>query len=209
VAGRCAAAVAALLAAAVIAALPAGSAPRPQDPDWPCQQRLVPKLVAASYWNGPPPAAVGDWRADPEVAQLVERLAPRRVSTEAGLAAIEAFAHAISGDRARHLALAFQGLLDETNRERSALIDELKGIGRRQRELAELVGRLGTALDAVPPDATGEAAARRIDLEQRYNFSALNFEEIQRTIRYACDTPVALDARLGAWARALQKAASV
>jgi hypothetical protein len=207
--GRYAAAMTALAAAVAIAALPAGSAPRPQDPDWPCQQRLVPKLVAASYWSGPPPEALGDWHDDPQVAQLVHRLAPRRVSTEAGLSAIEAFAHALSGDRARRLALAFQGLLDETNRERSALIDELKGIGRRQRELAELVGRLGAALDAVPPDATGEAATRRIDLQQRYNFTALNFEEIQRTIRYACEAPVALDARLGAWARALQKAASV
>jgi hypothetical protein len=45
-------------------------------------------------------------------------------------------------------------------------------------------------------------------LQQRYNFTALNFEEIQRTIRYACEAPVALDARLGAWARALEKAAS-
>ena len=62
--------------------------------------------------------------------------------------------------------------------------------------------------DAIPPDAQGEAAAKRIDLQQRHDFTARNFEEIQRTIRYACQTPVELDARLGAWARALQEAAS-
>jgi hypothetical protein len=45
-------------------------------------------------------------------------------------------------------------------------------------------------------------------LQQRHDFTARNFEEIQRTIRYACETPVALDARLGAWARALQQSAS-
>jgi hypothetical protein len=44
-------------------------------------------------------------------------------------------------------------------------------------------------------------------LQQRHDFTARNFEEIQRTIRYACETPVELDARLGAWARALQEAA--
>src|SRR5271163_947190 len=27
--------------------------PRAEDSDWPCQQRLVPKLAAAGYWNGP------------------------------------------------------------------------------------------------------------------------------------------------------------
>jgi hypothetical protein len=206
--GRSYVATAALWAAALLGAVPAGAAPRPQDPDWPCQQRLVPELAAAAYWNGPPLDGIGDWHADPAVAALVERLAPRRVSPEDGVAAIAAFARSLSGDRARRLALAFRGLLEETNRARSALIDALKRIGRRQRELAGLVSRLAAELDAIPPDATGEAAARRLDLEQRHDFTVRNFEEIGRTIRYACETPVALDARLGIWARALQEAAA-
>jgi hypothetical protein len=192
----------------MFAAVPAAhSAPtRSEDPDWPCQQRLVPKLAAAAYWNGPLDN-IGDWRADPEVADLVGRLAPRRVTTEEGLAAIAAFAAKLSGDRSRRLALVFRGLLEETDRERSGLIDQLKQIGRRQRQLAELVARLAAELDAISPDVTGEATARRVDLQQRYNFTARSFEEIERTIRYACETPVQLDARLGAWARALQEAA--
>ncbi len=88
------------------------------------------------------------------------------------------------------------------------MIEKLKEIGRRQRELAELVTELATQLTAIPADATGEAAARRLDLEQRHDFTVRNFQEIQHTIRYACETPVELDARLGAWARALQDAAS-
>ena len=198
-----------LSAAALVAAISARSAP-PQavDPDWPCQQRLVPKLAAAVYWNGPTPEDLGGWHADPQVAGLVRRLAPRRVSTEEGLTQIAAFARTLSGDRPRRLALAFRGLLDESDRERAGLIEELKEIGRRQRELAHLVASLGTELKAIPPDAAGEAGAKRTDLQQRYDFTARNFEEIQRTIRYACETPVALDARLGAWARALQQDAS-
>jgi hypothetical protein len=167
----------------------------------------VPKLAPAAYWNGPSLDGVGDWHADPAVAALVGRLVPRQVSQEAGLAAIAAFARSLSADRARRLALAFLGLLDETDRERRALIDALKQLGRRQQELAGLVSRLAAERDAIPPDATGEAAARRLDLEQRHDFTARSFEEIGRTIRYACESPVALDARLGAWARALQAAA--
>ena len=198
-----------LSAAVLFAAISARSAPPPAiDPDWPCQQRLVPKLVAAGYWNGPSLDNAGDWRTDPAVANLVRHMAPRQVSTEEGLTEIAAFARTLSGDRQHRLGLAFLGLLDESDRERAGLLEELKAIGRRQRELADLVARLATELRSVPPDSTGEAAARRIDLQQRHDFSARNFEEIQRTIRYACETPVALDARLGAWARALQSVAS-
>jgi hypothetical protein len=186
------------------AAVNARSAP----PDWPCQQRLVQKLTAAAYWSGPALEGLGDWRADPAVADLVQRLAPRRVSTQEGLSEIAAFMRSVSKDRPRRPALVFRGLLEETDRERAGLIEELKEIGRRQRELADLVARLATELNAIPPDARGETAAKRIDLQQRHDFTARNFEEIQRTIRYACETPVELDARLGAWARALQEAVS-
>lgn len=184
------------------------SAPWPANPDWPCQQRLVPHLAAAAYWNGPALDGLGDWHADPAVADLVQRLAPRRVSTQEGLTEIAVFARTLSVDRQRRIGLAFLGLLKQSDQERAGLIEELKEIGRRQRELADLVARLAAELNAIPPDATGEGAARRVDLQQRHDFTARNFEEIQRTIRYACETPVALDARLGAWARALQEAAS-
>jgi hypothetical protein len=197
------------LGLAFAAAVTAYSAPpRAEDPDWPCQQRLVPKLTAAAYWNGPALGGLDDWRADPEIADLVRRLAPRRVTTQEGLLEIAAFIRTVSNDRPRRLTLAFRGLLEETDRQRAGLIEELKEIGRRQHELADLVARLATELNAGPPDARGEVAAKRIDLQQRHDFTARNFEEIQRTIRYACETPVELDARLGAWARALQEAAS-
>jgi hypothetical protein len=197
------------LGLAFVAAVNAHSAPpRAEDRDWPCEQRLVPTLTAAGYWNGPALEGLGDWRAEPDIADLVRRLAPRRVSTQKGLSEIAAFVRTVPTDRPRRLAFVFRGLLEETDRERAGLIEELKEIGQRQHELADLVARLATELNAIPPDAGGEAAAKRTDLQQRHDFTARNFEEIQRTIRYACESPVALDARLGAWARALQEAAS-
>ena len=206
--GRRVCAVTAFSAAMLIGAAQAGAAPAAENPDWPCQQRLVPKLAAASYWNGPPLEGPRDWHADPGVANLVRQLAPRRVSTAEGLTAIAAFARSVSGDRRRRLSLLFIGLLDESNRERADLIDRLEQLGRRQRKLADLVAHLGAALSAIAPGATGDAGAKRLELQQLYDFSARNFEEIQRTMRYACEAPAALDARLGAWARALQSAAA-
>ena len=194
----------------VVAGIASASAqsvpPRTKDPDWPCQQRLVPHLTAASYWNGMLDTQ-GDWQADPEIAGLVRQLSPRRVTTEEGLVEIANFAKTASKDRLHRLALVFRGLLEETDRERARLIEQLTQMGRRQRELTDLVARLADELNSVPLDPTGEAADKRVDLQQRHDFTARNFEEIQRTIRYACETPVELDARLGAWARALQQAA--
>ena len=200
-------AVATLGAALVAIANGYSAPPRAEDPDWPCQQRLVPKLTAAAYWSGPQLDGLSDWRADTEVADLVRRLAPRRVTTEEGVAEIAIFARTAPHDGGRRLALVFRGLLEETGRERDALIERLKEIGRHQRELADLVAKLQTELSSIPAGAEGEAAARRVDLQQRHDFTVRNFEEIQRTIRYVCETPVALDARLGAWTRALQSAA--
>ena len=178
-----------------------------QDPNWPCQQRLVPTLSAATLWSGPSLDGAGDWHAESEVSALVERIAPRSVSAEDGVAAIRTFAKSLTGsDKTRMLELAFLGLVDETNRERSALIDRLKEFGERQHNLAELVSRLTAEHDAIPADAQGDDAKRRDDLEERLTYTSRAFDGMQRTIRYACETPGQLEARLGAYARALEAA---
>jgi hypothetical protein len=193
----------ALLAAALPApgyALPPGAQ---KNPDWPCQQPLLSTLSAASLWSAPKPA--GDWHADPKVSALVAQISPRDVSNEDGVAAIAAFMKGLTPDeRATLPALAFAGLLDETNRERSEIIDRLEDFGQRQRNLAALVSRMTAEHDAVPADATGDDAKRKLDLEQRLVYSTRAFQGLQSTIRYACEVPGALEARLGAYAQALQ-----
>jgi hypothetical protein len=177
-----------------------------QEPDWPCQQRLMPMLGGGALWSGPPLDSAGDWHSDPAVAALVERIAPRNVATETGVAAIGEFADQLSpsADKRRLMTLVFAGLLDETNRERGDIIARLKALGRRQHELADIASQAGEALRAIPADATGDAAARRNDLEQRFAFVTQAFENTQRTMRYACEAPVKLEARLGRYAQAVK-----
>src|SRR6266849_11085455 len=164
----------AIFTAAVAAALTAAAAQtapqRSEDPDWPCQQRLVAQLTAPAFWNGPLDME-GEWQADPEIAELVRHLAPRRITTDEGLAAITDFAKTASEDRPHRFALTFRGLLAETDRQRAVLIEKLKGIGRRQRELADLVAQLADELRSIPSATVGEAAAKRVDLQQRRDFT--------------------------------------
>jgi hypothetical protein len=199
--------VALALPAFFAAAPPAfGATRRGADPDWPCVQRLVPTLSTATFWSGPDPASAGEWTAEPKVAELVRRIAPRRVKAEAGEHEITAFAETIGAgeDRARLLTLAFAGLLDETNRERTALIERIKSLGHRQTELAELASKATEELSKIPQDAVGDAAARREDLQQRVTFVTRAYEGGRQTLRYVCDAPVQLEARLGRYARSLQ-----
>jgi hypothetical protein len=198
----------AMLFAGLVLASPAVCAAqtRGKDPDWPCQQRLVPRLTAAVFWSGPSLDGIGNWQDEPRIADLVRRISPRQVSPEVGEAAIADFAEKLApdDDRNRLLTLAFAGLLEETNDARSELLSRIKQFGRRQRDLAATAASLLDEQRAIPADATGEAAERRADLEQRLAFTTRAFEGSQRTIGYVCDAPVRLEARLGRYARALQ-----
>jgi hypothetical protein len=176
------------------------------DAEWPCQQRLVPMLTAGMIWNGPPIDDVGDWRADPRVRELVERVIPREVGAERGEVALKAFVEQLDSDKARPIMLAFSGLLEETNHERAEVIGRIKDLGERQRNLAALIDRLTTELGAMTDAEHGDASPARTELQQRLTYTSRTYAEVQRTMRYACQVPASLDARLGAYARVLESA---
>jgi len=204
--GRQSGAIALLLALSLMAGS-GHAAPTPDTQDWPCQQRLVPTLGAGAFWPAPPLESAGDWKTEPKVAELVDRITPRRVSTDDGVAAIGAFAASLeaSADKDRLLTLAFAGLLDETNRARADIISRLMELGRRQHDLADIASKESAELWALPAAGTApEDAARRSDLEQRFAFVTQAFESTQRTMRYACEVPTTLEARLGRYARTLR-----
>jgi hypothetical protein len=199
---NCRAAIAGLLVCLLASA--AAAAPRSGDPTWPCQQPLVAALSAGAMWSGPSLDGIGDWHEAPAAAALVARIAPRAVPAADGTAAIADFTAHIEGDRTRLIALAFAGLLDESNRQRGEVIERIKSLAERQRSLADLIARLGAELDAMPATAEGAASAPRTELNERLTFTTRAYTELQRTMRYACDVPVQIDARLGVYARALQ-----
>ena len=170
----------------------------PADPDWPCVQRLVPTLTAATLWPGPAPTA--DWRADTAVAALVEQVAGRRRPVEDGVARLEQFVATKPGAEAR--AEVFAGLVDRSNADRNEAIERLRAIARRLRALAEATGRVTTELNALPPDAP---PAQRDEVVSRRTLMIREYEELGRTVRYACEIPVEAEARLGRFAQALRQ----
>lgn len=185
----------------LIAAALALVAAAPADPDWPCVQRLVPSLTASTLWGGHD--ATGDWRADPRITAVVEAAAPRAVPAEAASAQLERFVATIPApDRPALLPLAFAGLVDATNAERAVLIDRLRAIARRQRALTDVTSRVTAELRALPPDAP---PAQRDEVVTRRALIIREYEGIERTLRYACEAPVDMEAKLGKLARVLDR----
>jgi len=107
------------------------------------------------------------------------------------------------------LPLAFSGPLEETSQARSQVIGRIGACARRQRGRAEAVQGLAgqrdaTGLEAGARGTAKEAADNKAELQQRVFFATKTFQDADRTVRYMCEVPVRLEARLGAYARALQ-----
>ena len=182
----------------LLAAAPVRAAVPVQDPDWPCMQRLIPTLTAATYWDGP--AATGDWHTDPKIAALVAATAPRDVPQNAAITRLQNFAASLpAADRPATLAVLFAGLVDTINSQRTDVIDRLRELTRRQRDLAQIV-------EGINDPGPNADPATRDEVVQRRAFLMRQFQATESTIRYGCEVPVALEARLGAFGRALSSA---
>lgn len=188
----------------LLAMVVGAAGPPPGDADWPCVQRLVPQITATTLWNGHERS--GDWHADPRVAAVVAAAAPRGVSTAAAVARVEQFVATVAAaDRPAVLPQVFAGLVDETNLQRGQLIERLRGVARRQRMMTDLTSRATNQLRALPADAPAD---QREEVVNRRALLIREYEEIERTIRYACEAPVQMEAKLGTLAQVLQREAA-
>ena len=165
-------------------------------------QRLVPTLTASTLWGGHD--AAGDWRADPRLQAEAPTLARRALPLPAAASELDRFIGTIpDAERAVTLPQLFQGLVDETNTQRAEVIERLRDRARHQRLLTETVSRITGELRALPADAP---AATREEITVRRTLMIREYDEIERTIRYACEVPVQMEAKLGTLAQVLSKA---
>ncbi len=174
-------------------------APAP-NPDWPCAQNLVPTLTAGSYWDGKVPDHTS-WRDDEKMFTLVTDIVDRDTPEADGLAKLNAYVDTVpTGQRATVLPLLFGAIVDQTNDERTLLIQRIEELGLRQRRMGDVVGKISTQVDETPASDPSHS-----DLAGERDFDIRAFQQTQHTMRYACEAPVAMERRLGVFARDLQK----
>ena len=145
-----------------VACCSAAAGPPPKDPDWPCVQRLVPTLTAGTFWAGhgagrglagrPGRRRAGGSRGAPQPAGRSRQRgaedashSPRRRRT------------ARPGSSA-----CSRAWWSRPTRNASQVIERLRGVARRQRDLTGMVAQVTAQLRALPADAS-DAEREEVD----------------------------------------------
>jgi hypothetical protein len=188
----------ALLAAGLLTLAGPAVAADSADSDWPCVQRKVPEISAGMVWAGPPVEELKrSWKDDAEVSQLAGSLAARRTDIEAAKTAVADFATGLGADRNERLTLLFAATLDIVNGERASIISGIGRYTRRQRALAEKIGRVDGEIKALP----ASEKEKREELEQQRLWDTRIYEDRERSLTYICEQPVLLEQRVFTLAR--------
>ena len=165
--------------------------------DWPCIQRLQPRLSRGQAWSGPPPA---EGAAIPSAtAALADRLVQRRLALDEAEADIADFA---ASTDAEGLALLMQAVFQRIDTQRATIIQGISLYGHAQVALAEQVEtrrrHMAELETADPPDFDAiDAEERALDIDMRV------FTDRQQSLTYVCESPVLLEQRLFALGRAI------
>jgi hypothetical protein len=196
------------LVAIVATTSPALAQGRPKaDPDWPCFQIKVPTFSLNSVWTGPEIDPTSDaWRSDAGVADLVAKMAQRRVPIAEAEAAIANFAGKAGPDAKARLLLALGGAFQELTHQRAQVIDGLERFGKKQNEMAERIRAENEALQSAPADKPDAPNSQGVSNQEQLQWDLRVFDDRHRTISYVCDTPTLIEQRIGSLARAVQKA---
>lgn len=190
-----------LVLAVCLLAAPAVHAENGTDPDWPCVQRKQPHLSLGQMWSGPEPdEAVRELARKPEIAALADRLEQRRLPLADAEAEIADFVKGADNEQLTALMVA---IFDRVEPHRAALIAGIARYGHKQVDLAQRIedhrGKMEEMQKAEAPDFDAiDAEEERLDWDMRI------FQDRQQALTYVCETPVILEQRVFALARAVQ-----
>jgi hypothetical protein len=191
------------MAAALVASLPAQAAGRPKDPDWPCQQAKVSEFPLASVWDGPPlDLNASAWRDDPETATLEAQMSQRRVPIAEVKAAIDKLLAANAQATKEKVKQAFAAAFADLVAQRADIISGLDRYGRKMHEMAENIRaeNENAHKDETPGLATSDTALQKLQWDLRI------YDDRRRTVRYVCEAPQAIEARIGALVKLVRAA---
>jgi len=172
---------------------------------WPCIQRKVPELSAATIWDGPE-LNITDrgWEKNDVIAKLVRSTVSRRRSVAQAKALINKYAAGLTPEqKTALLPQVFTGQFQILNTERRVVMAGIERYSRRQKALSEIVKKENIKNDklALTKPMT-KAVEKRLDaLNEKLKWDTRIYDERQQSLRYVCEVPVLLEQRLFALGR--------
>ena len=177
----------------------------PRYPDWPCTQLKVPEISVAAVWAGPPIDGVRPtWDRDPNVRDLVGRLAARRTPMDEAEKLIADFLTGSAAEKEDKAKRLFAGLFETLNRQRNEVMNGIERITRKQKGLAGKIRSDALELRTLH-DTAGHDPAKVEELTNQVAWSTRVFEDRRRTINYVCEVPGLIERRLFSLARSIQQ----
>lgn len=181
----------------------------PRYPDWPCQQLKVPGIAIASVWNGPP-IEIGDAAkpADAKQADLVPRLAARRIPIEDARKLISDYVVGTSAEKQEKAKTLFAALYLTLNAQRDEVMTGIERFSRKQKAAADDIREEARKLRQMQDQPNADSAQTE-DLASRLAWQTRIFEDRRKSTSYVCDVPVLIEKRLFDLGNAIQGALSV
>lgn len=175
------------------------------DPDWPCQQIKIPDLALASVWSGPPvEPGKSHWQDDRDVADLVQKLAPRREPIEQAQTLVHDFAEHSGEKKQSRLLQLMAGLFTTLDAEHVSVVSGLDRFGGRQKDLAAGIRQDNEKLHALQHDKAADPENIQ-KMVQQVTWEAELFQDRRQAISYACDAPAKIEQRLFGLAHLIQQ----
>jgi hypothetical protein len=175
------------------------------DPNWPCQQRLVPKISAAQLCAGELPPENAALTAPPELSELGRSVMSQSISDDQAAKLLTDFkAHLKNAKKFKQEApTVFLAALFEANYQRTREISGIKKFTEGQfalsKKLAEDVGELDKLTQGQP----AKEGTPAMDVENRVHLEQKVFEDREKEVPYLCEAPSIGEQRLGLVARVL------
>lgn len=152
-------------------------------------------------WTGP---AIDEkdqgWRRDARLSELVAKISARTTDMAQAEKDIQTYTAGLAADsKAQKLTRLFAGMLATINAERDMVIQGIARYARRQQSLAARIEQATAELESLPQ---GDSSPRN-DLQRQVDWDTRIFEERERSLAFVCESPVLLEQRAFALARAI------
>jgi hypothetical protein len=176
-----------------------------RDPNWPCQQIRVSEMSLAAVWSGPPVDPHDDrWKDNPAVADLVDKLAPRRQPIDQAQTVLHDFAQHAGPTKQAQLLQLLVGVFTVLDAERDSVITGLDRFGARQKQLAADIRADNEKLRSLQNDPASDPKAVQ-QMTQQVTWEVEVFQDRRQAVSYTCDVPGKIEQRLFALARQIQQ----